>query len=537
MPGAQPPSRGLFARASDSLAEADVYFRMQDYNMALAAFRQGNEQFRELYRIQMHTLTEEERNQVGIRLKSQAAEFLSFCIVYRRQNPELLKEAYEMLLWQKVLVSASLRADRGRSVDEGSRPGRSTSAADYPPLPTVAALRSALPEQDAAVEIANFIERDENGALNRTAYAALAMLPGREHAITMIDLGDQPTLLREQVQMQAVLLSKDPQPARPVYSSATWVRMEGALKGARRIYMATAGTLDSTAFYAWRHSDGRYLLDHDEIDIRPVFSTGELALPPRAPEQRDALLIGNPDFGRAQSDPMRTTPAATDNNGLETAEMRSAVGGHLDDLSQTHTELVSINRELTEHHYHVRGLLERQAATTASLLEARHPAVLHIATHGFFLPLDETDEITALGLRQSLKRSGLFLANANQSLKTSFAKEGNQPGIVTSLEVSGMDLGGTDLVVLSACQTGLGQHGESGEELGLRSSFHIAGAQHLLASLWEVDDVATAEMMQAFYRNWLNGKDEYESLRAAAQQVRATHPQPYFWASFVLYGP
>ncbi|MCK6695632.1 MAG: CHAT domain-containing protein [Thermoanaerobaculia bacterium] len=133
-------------------------------------------------------------------------------------------------------------------------------------------------------------------------------------------------------------------------------------------------------------------------------------------------------------------------------------------------------------------------------------------------------------------RSGLLLAGANHAWKTGRPlRPGMEDGILTAYEISQMNLRNTELVVLSACETGLGQIEGNEGVYGLQRAFKIAGAKYLLMSLWKVPDGPTQELMQAFYEQWLDqGKSIPDAFRAAQAQLRAKYPNPLFWAGFVL---
>jgi CHAT domain-containing protein/tetratricopeptide (TPR) repeat protein len=182
------------------------------------------------------------------------------------------------------------------------------------------------------------------------------------------------------------------------------------------------------------------------------------------------------------------------------------------------------------------------------------PRVLHIASHAFFLPDQERNgtrddsniSTTAVeqgftrlkNLENPLLRSGIALAGANVTLQGGIpANRDAQDGILTAQDVvADLDLSATDLVVLSACETGLGDV-ETGEGVfGLRRSFGLAGAQTLVMSLWQVDDTITQEMMHLFYGVLLQGKSCVEALNQAQLEIRKQWPQPYFWGAFICQG-
>lgn len=170
--------------------------------------------------------------------------------------------------------------------------------------------------------------------------------------------------------------------------------------------------------------------------------------------------------------------------------------------------------------------------------------VIHLATHGFFWTKEEAEKrsyvsFLANPMRQdsyedaALMRSGLFFSGANIGLAGEQLPDDVEDGILTAQELSSMNLGNVDMVVMSACQSGLGETFGEGV-FGLQRGFKLAGANTLLMSLWKVDDEATRILMTEFYRYFLSGKSKCESLYLAQQQLRTTHPEPEYWAAFIL---
>lgn len=133
---------------------------------------------------------------------------------------------------------------------------------------------------------------------------------------------------------------------------------------------------------------------------------------------------------------------------------------------------------------------------------------------------------------QSMQRTGLAFAGANATWEGA-ERPDSTDGILTAAELSLLDLSGTDLVVLSACETALGDYNTEGV-WGLQRGFKEAGARSLLLSLWNVNDAATATLMQGFYRRWLGGTPKGEAFRQAVEALRRTHPNPFIWAAFVM---
>jgi CHAT domain-containing protein len=180
-------------------------------------------------------------------------------------------------------------------------------------------------------------------------------------------------------------------------------------------------------------------------------------------------------------------------------------------------------------------------ATRAAFLSTHAPGVLHVATHGFFLDdpgeaptgsrpfavkeVERPSSALSAMQRMPLTRAGLVLAG-----------EDSNGGIVTALDVSGMNLAGTQLVVLSACDTARGAERLGQGVYGLVRAFFAAGAETVVSSLWKIDDATTSALMNAYYGALSRGEARAEALRSAAKTVRANNPHPYYWAAFVAYG-
>jgi len=170
-------------------------------------------------------------------------------------------------------------------------------------------------------------------------------------------------------------------------------------------------------------------------------------------------------------------------------------------------------------------LLTGALATKAALAQVKAPRILHIASHGFFLKAGES----AAAAQNPLLRSGLALAGGNVA---------RRDGILTALEASGLDLLGTKLVTLSACDTGVGEV-RSGEGVyGLRRAFVLAGAETLVMSLWPVSDSVARETMAGYYQRLRSGIGRGDALRETelAMMARAGRRHPFYWAGFIQAG-
>jgi CHAT domain-containing protein len=186
------------------------------------------------------------------------------------------------------------------------------------------------------------------------------------------------------------------------------------------------------------------------------------------------------------------------------------------------------------------------AATEEVLKQLRAPSILHIATHGFFLQSSASDPGGTRGLtaaapaaaapgnrQDALVLSGLALAGANQR-----SSGGGEDGILTALEATGLDLWGTRMVVLSACETGVGDARNGEGVYGLRRALVLAGADSQVMSLWQVSDTATKDLMIAYYQRLRANEGRADGLRNVQLAILRdpTRAHPFYWASFIPSG-
>ncbi len=275
-----------------------------------------------------------------------------------------------------------------------------------------------------------------------------------------------------------------------------------------------------------------FLLEERAIAILPVPQLAPQMLgASRTDSAASLLLLGDVDFDA------RTGQAAAESG--SSSGLRAARGSrllHFDRLAGTAREIESIRGFFTEAYPNgaVSELRRTDAAKQALVRQVSGKRYLHLATHGFFAPPELQSGLSrppfAAGASRSLfgyhpgVLSGLALAGAgSRDTRTGAADD----GILTALEVAALDLSAAELVVLSACETGLG--GAAGGEglLGLQRAFQIAGGASVLASLWKVDDEATEQLMKRFYANlWQKHLPPLEALRQAQLAILRHAPEP-----------
>lgn len=300
-----------------------------------------------------------------------------------------------------------------------------------------------------------------------------------------------------------------------------------------RVYFSPEGVFHSINLNILKNPrTGKYLLD--EVEIKQVTNTKDILIAyEQEKNRRFACLVGFPDYNLSASAHENLIPLrAKHENELSLKMTRNEL---FTELPGTKLEVLSISGLLKNQGFNAKELIG-DLAMEASIKELNQPKILHIATHGFF----HSDTAKAIN---PLLFSGLVLSGANKTLA---GQPSNQieDGILTAYEAMNLNLDNTNLVVLSACETGLGEVKVGEGVYGLQRAFKVAGAQNIIMSLWKVDDEATQELMGIFYRNWLQqnkrGVNPKNGLRAAflsaQKELKAKYPHPYYWGAFVLVG-
>jgi CHAT domain-containing protein len=263
---------------------------------------------------------------------------------------------------------------------------------------------------------------------------------------------------------------------------------------------------------------------------------------------KSAALFGGIDYDMTDFNAMDTILESGYNSIKFPEKLSKSLRGYIGkwkSLKETNVEIHEINKLLQNNGYLV-DIFNRSKGNEYNFkkitLKERPPQILHFATHGFFFPKMEKEEIVNSSdpifkiSEHPMLRSGLILAGANYAWTHGHPKDPDgEDGILTAYEISQMDLSGTELVVLSACETGLGDIKGNEGVYGLQRAFKIAGAKYIIMSLWKVPDFQTRKLMTTFYDYWLNKEMEIpEAFRAAQQKMKEVYEDPYYWAGFIL---
>lgn len=427
-------------------------------------------------------------------------------------------------------------------------------------------VQRSLKQDEIAIE---FIHYRENGQdrPDSVLYAALVLWPGDAHPtfVPLCKEDDVDKLVRSATVRGADYVDKlysvshrgfvvSAAPLKTLYE-LIWEPFEQLdLSGVNTIYFSPTGLLH-------RINLGAIPIGNDSVvtnryHLVMVNSTRQLpagvtdTLP--IVQQPKALLLGGIQFDRPQS-AGAVQNAAGNLSSVEAASVAvdaTARGniGSWSFLTATEKEMASIERIMSDAGYAVQAVsgLDATEEFVKQVGDSGKdsPGVIHFATHGFFFP-DPTKQSASSASSQSvfiqaeqpMMRSGLILAGANYAwTNIGQTQEGQEDGILTAYEISQMDLSETGLVVLSACETGLGDIKGNEGVYGLQRAFKIAGVNYMIMTLWKVDDRITAQFMIDFYKHYLTeGMSIPDAFRLTQQEfIENPLSSPYLWAGFVL---
>ncbi|HEX2876213.1 MAG TPA: CHAT domain-containing tetratricopeptide repeat protein, partial [Polyangiaceae bacterium] len=401
------------------------------------------------------------------------------------------------------------------------------------------AVKRALPAHTALVELSvyqpyDFKRRaaDQSARYGVERYAAYALHPdGRVVATDLGPAAEVDTLARA-LRTELTNPRSDPRAAARRLDQAVMAPIRRLTAESRALLLSPDGALNLVPFAALLDESGRYLAQSYQLTY---LTSGRdvLKLTSVQPSRSAPLVIADPAF-----DAVAVAPVA------KASTQRDVALGTLrfTPLPGTAGEAAALAKLLPQ-----AKVLTGVAASESAMAQTHGPSVLHVATHGFFLAdqhvassgsrgleLELLDPAPAAGLRATdpLLRSGLGLAGAN------LRGAGTADGILTALEASNLDLWGTKLVVLSACETGVGQVANGQGVYGLRRALVQAGAETQLMTLWKVDDEGTRDLMVDFYQRLQAGVGRGAALRQAQLAMLASDQRahPYFWASFITSG-
>jgi CHAT domain-containing protein len=462
--------------------------------------------------------------------------------------------------------------------------GRAGRAVEWTEL---AAIRRALPPRGVLIDIARlevneFKKRSAGEGPKKPAQSPaaryVAWVTPPQGTVRVIDLGEAAALEALVADAQKVLASAAERVKQVGEAEAEKALREKAralaqrvvdpllaveeVKSAEHWVVSPDGGLWLVPWAALVLPDGKYVAE--QYLVRTVTAARDLAAPADArvaassPKVSPPLIVADPDFdltrAAAASKARELTGRATEEQ-AGSALSEGLKLGRIARLPGTAAEAELIAPRAEELSKQAPRVHTGQQALEAVVKAARQPRLLVLSTHGFFLEAQETHRganpefdarsvaLTKEGKRREepLLRCGLLLAACNDQPRPGQTRPGDD-GVLTGLEVVGLDLRGCELVVLSACETGLGDVRNGEGVAGLRQAFQLAGAQSVVATLWQIPDRDSALLMSDFFDHLAKGRGKAAALREAqlarikARRERSGAAHPLFWAAFTLTG-
>jgi CHAT domain-containing protein len=323
-----------------------------------------------------------------------------------------------------------------------------------------------------------------------------------------------------------------------------WKPIDPLLQNVKTVFFAPEGLLTKVSFASLIYPNGKFLFD--KYQLQNLFSTKSIATGKSEflfSKDMNATIYGGIHYFTELANQIKATKQYQGkkiSNSTFVDNVNSndySRGGEWVYLKGTLTEVEQISQIMEQNKIKM-SLLSGVNGVEESFkaLSGRSPSIIHIATHGFYINNESKDTDASAGsknVQNPMFRSGLIMAGANRVWTGKSIPDGLDDGILTAYEVSMLDLSNTKLVVLSACETGLGDIKGSEGVYGLQRAFKMAGVKYILMTLWEIRDEVTVEFMTTFYKQWLKGKDIHEAFKFAQDEMRKKYEANY-WAAFVL---
>jgi len=492
------------------------------------------------------------------------------------KQDERLKEIARLTERERQL-SAQLGAAAGRPVRDD-------------PWVELAEVRRAIPRDAVLIEIVRFevVDFKAKTATEVTKgarYVAWLIPPAEQGDVKVIDLGDAERIDRAvqavrdglraaqgTAQQKSVILEngeaeaeKALRPALAALAQLVLKPLANSIDERQHWLLSPDSALWLAPWGALPQDEQTYIVE--KHTLRYLASGRDLVTPAsKPPAQRDAsLMLANPDFDLDPKEALTLAaqllgraPPSADALALASADWAdgrrsSGLLGKVGALEGTAREAAAVKPKLMTYAGEEPWVYRGKNALEAVVKAFHGPKVVVLSTHGFFLETQELpsdDRIAASGVspvltrdgklvENPLMRCGLLLAGCNQAGRVG---SGQEDGVLTGLEIAGLDLRGTELVVLSACETGLGQVRNGEGVAGLRQAFQLAGARSVVATLWQVPDNDTALLMSDFFEQLAAGTSKGEALRQAqlarikAHRKRYGAAHPFYWAAFTITG-
>jgi len=502
-----------FNASTDATLTLHLQYLPQDptaIQLALKTVLQRKGRLLDLFTNSRQTL----RNQ----LDSDSQALLDRLIQVNTEISNLYYNRPESLSQEQYQQQIKLLDERSQQLENQLSRRSATFRANNAPV-DISTIQSLLPADSVLVEFSRYRVFDPKAAADKRfgEFHYAAYLLQADGKITGIDLGAATIIdpliddFSKAMRSPSVRVTQVKEAARAL-DAVLMAPIRSHLGNQKHLLISPDGPLNLIPFEALVDENNQYLVENHTLTY---LTSGRdlLRLQAQSQAQQPPLLVANPFFGDRSK---RVSSSIPSNN------LRQSI---LEPLDDTSTEAEAIASQFPQ-----AQLWQRAQATETVVKQANRPRILHIATHGFFSSIDSQE---AVPTENPLLGSGLFLAGFRNT-----PQEGADDGILTALEVSNLNLLGTQMVVLSACDTGQGGLSVGEGVYGLRRALVLAGSESQVISLWRVQDNSTKDLMVSYYKQLLQGKGRSEALRevqlAMIKDEQTSHP--YYWAPFIQSG-
>ena len=412
---------------------------------------------------------------------------------------------------------------------------KSGNCIEFNQIPSWQKVKDHLQEGEFAIEFISYSGFERVGEEKNLRYAALVLSSQMECPI-FIDLCTHDELyqlcLDVRIQQELGFNYLYKKESNNILYKLLWEKLDPLLENATTVYCSPILMIQDINLAYIVCPDGRYL--NEKYDVRTLSSTGNICDKKDTFDINNAALFGGINYSNESA---VTKSTFRDIIYEEINDSTRSGFGHLPASKQ---EVENINACLSERNVAIELFLGNDASESSFCgMDGKSPSLIHIATHAFYLVgfnkyMDYFQKLVPYSYKdESMLLTGLLFSGANNSLREEGSNVQLYDGVLTAEEISLLDLSNTDLVVLSACNSSLGQAFQEGFG-GLVKAFKMAGVNHLLVSLWPVSDEATAIIMTNFYKHLVTGTEIHAALKKAQQETAKLYPDPYYWASFIL---
>lgn len=427
-------------------------------------------------------------------------------------------------------------------------------------------IQRTLKADEAAIEMLRFQEfKPDSGGYftDKVYYAALVITQQTTKNPVLILLENGKEMETRQVRFYRNSIKfriKDTQSYKNFWQAIDTAQV---LQGIKKIYFSPDGVYNQLNINTlFNEKNQKFVLDKTEIHVltntRDLIELKKKALTSSTNREGKAVLLGYPNYqlkqGKSNSayKVSESNPNSSLSRGFQTRDgIAQLRGGRIEELPGTKEEVLTIQKIFNQ--YQIKNEVELEDSASENILKnTQQPLYLHIATHGFFnadmsnAGKEKSDSALFVGERNMpLMNSGLLLVGAaNAYTDETILAEINalrsgttyEDGMLTAYEAMNLDLRETELVVLSACETGLGEVRNGEGVYGLQRAFQTAGAKTIVMSLWKVSDEATKQLMIHLYDELCKTKNKRQAFVSAQLKLREQYPDAYFWGSFVMIG-